>query len=353
MNYKKLPGTEIEVSTICLGTMNWGQQNTEEDAHAQLDYAVEERGLKFIDTAEIYPIPPDASLQGTTERFLGSWLKKRGKRDDLVIASKVAPSDIIRTRQITLTKEGNKSRLDRKSIREAIEGSFERLGVDYLDLYQVHFPERKANFFGARGYVHDPSDEPTPIEETLEALTELVKEGKVRAIGVSNETPWGISEYLRLAREKGLARISTTQNQYSLTNRTYEIGLAEIGIREDVGLLAYSPLSMGVLSGKYLGGARPEGARFTLYERNSARYNSETAQPAITSYVEIAAKYGIDPAAMAIAFVASRPFVTSAIFGATTLDQLKTNISAGDLTLSPELLAEIEEVHKRIPDPAA
>jgi aryl-alcohol dehydrogenase-like predicted oxidoreductase len=353
MNYRKIPGTEIEVPSICLGTMTWGRQNTEEDAHAQLDYAVEERGLKFIDTAEIYPIPPEPELQGTTEKFIGTWLKKRGKRDDLVIASKVAPSDYIRTRKITLTPEGNKSRLDRKSIREAIEGSFERLGVDYLDLYQVHFPERKSNFFGMRGYVHDSADAPTPIEETLDALTELVKEGKVRAVGVSNESAWGVSEYLRLSREKDLARISTIQNQYSLTNRLYEIGLAEMGIRENVGLLAYSPLSMGALSGKYIGGARPEGARFTLFERNSARYNSDTSQPAIEQYVAIAKKHEIDPAAMAIAFVASRPFVTSAIFGATTLEQLKTNISAGDLELSSEIFAEIDAVYKKYPDPAA
>jgi aryl-alcohol dehydrogenase-like predicted oxidoreductase len=354
MHYKKLPGTEIEVPTICLGTMTWGQQNTEEQAHEQLDYAVEERGLKFIDTAEMYPVPPTPELQGTTERFIGTWLAKRGKRDDLILASKVTPSDMIRTRKIELNHDGSKSRLDRKSIREAIEGSFERLGVDYLDLYQVHFPERKANFFGTRGVIElEPNEDATPIEETLDAMTELMKEGKVRAIGVSNETAWGINEYLRIAKEKGLAHISTTQNQYSLTNRTYEIGLSEIGLRENVGLLAYSPLSMGVLSGKYLGGARPEGARFTLTNRNSARYNSPAAQPAVEAYVAIAKKHGIDPAAMAISFVASRPFVTSAIFGATTLDQLKINISAGELDLSPEIFAEIEEVYKAIPDPAA
>ncbi len=354
MHYKKIPGTDIEVPTICLGTMTWGQQNSEEQAHEQLEYAVEEKGLKFIDTAEMYPVPPTPELQGTTERFIGTWLKKRGKRDDLIIASKVTPSDMIRTRSIELNADNTKSRLDRKSIREAIEGSFERLHVDYLDLYQVHFPERKTNFFGPRGFTElDPHEDATSIEETLEAMTELLKEGKVRAIGVSNETPWGINEYLRLSREKGLARISTTQNQYALTNRTYEIGLSEIGLRENVGLLAYSPLAMGVLSGKYLGGARPEGARFTLTNRNAPRYNSEAVQPAVSAYVEIAKKHGIDPSAMAIAFVASRPFVTSAIFGATTLDQLKTNISAGELTLSPEILAEIEGVYKAIPDPTA
>jgi aryl-alcohol dehydrogenase-like predicted oxidoreductase len=354
MQYKKIPGTDIEVPTICLGSMTWGQQNTEAQAHEQLDYAVEEKGLKFIDTAEMYPVPPTPELQGTTESFIGTWLEKRGKRDDLVIASKVTPSNMIRTREISLKADESKSRLDRKSIREAIEGSFKRLNVDYLDLYQVHYPERNANFFGARGFTElDPADDATEIEETLDAMTELVKEGKVRAIGVSNETPWGINEYLRFSREKGLARISTTQNQYSLTNRTYEIGLSEIGLRENVGLLAYSPLAMGVLSGKYLGGARPEGARFTLTNRNSDRYNSDAVQPAVAAYLEIAKKHEIDPSAMAIAFVASRPFVTSAIFGATNLDQLKTNISAGELTLSPEILAEIDTVYKTYPDPSA
>ena len=354
MQYKKIPGTDIEVPTICLGSMTWGQQNTEEQAHEQLTYAVEERGLKFIDTAEMYPVPPTPELQGTTERFIGTWLAKRGKRDDLVIASKVTPSTMIRTREIELNADGSKSRLDRKSIRAAIEGSFERLGVDYLDLYQVHYPERKANFFGPRGFTElDPNEDATSIEETLEAMTELVKEGKVRAIGVSNETPWGMNEYLRIAKEKGFARIATTQNQYSLTNRTYEIGLSEIGLRENVGLLAFSPLSMGALTGKYLNGARPAGARFTLTERNGARYNSAPAQPAIAAYVGIAKKYEIDPAAMAIAFAATRPFVTSAIFGATTMEQLKTNIDAGELTLSPEVLAEIEAVYQAIPDPAA
>ena len=349
MNHKKLPGTDITVPTITLGTMTWGTQNTEAQAHEQLDYTMS-RGLNFIDTAEMYPIPPKSEYQGNTEKFIGTWIAARGKRDDFVLASKVATSDIIRTRALG---RGGRTRYDREGIRSALEGSLERLQTDYLDLYQVHYPERRTNFFGARGYVHSENDDATPIEETLAALDELVKEGKVRAIGVSNENPWGINEYLRIAREKGYTKISTTQNQYSLTSRLYEVGLAEIGIREDVGLLVYSPLSMGVLSGKYLGGARPEGARFSLWERNGARYNSDAAQPAVEQYVAIAKKHGIDPSAMAIAFAASRPFVTSAIFGATTMDQLKNNIDAGDLELSPEILAEIETVHAAIPDPAA
>lgn len=349
MEHRTLPNTDISVSLICLGTMNWGQQNTEAEAHEQLDYATS-HGVNFIDTAEMYPIPPDPEKQGTTERYLGSWLKKCGKRDDLVIASKVAASDLIRTRA---RPEDGRTIYNRANIRAAVEGSLERLGTDYLDLYQVHWPERKANFFGIRNYDFAEADTSTPIEETLSALTELVKEGKVRAVGVSNETAWGVSEYLRLARERGLVRIATIQNQYSLLNRTFEIGLSEIALKEQVGLLPYSPLSMGVLSGKYLGGARPEGARFTLFERNSDRYNSDRVQSTIERYVEIAKKHGLDPSAMAIAFTAYRPFTTSTIIGATSLKQLEIDIAAGERPLALEVLDDIADAYKTYPDPAA
>jgi aryl-alcohol dehydrogenase-like predicted oxidoreductase len=261
-----------------------------------------------------------------------------------VIASKVACSTPMLTRDAS-------GKYDRKNIRDAVEGSLTRLQTDYLDLYQVHFPERSANFFGPRGYEHVEGEETTSIEETLEALSELVKEGKVREIGVSNETPWGVSEYLRISREKGYPRIATIQNQYSLLNRTFEIGLAEFSMREDVSLLPYSPLSMGVLSGKYLGGAKPEGARFTLFERNRARYNADNAQPAIAAYVDIAKKYGLDPSAMALAWAIQMPFVASVIIGATTMEQLKTNLSAINITLSAECLADIDAVYKTFPDP--
>ena len=345
MKYTIIPNTDLKVSTICLGTMTWGQQNTEEQAHEQLDYALS-LGINFIDTAEIYPVPPESHLQGTTETYIGTWLAKKDIRHELVIATKVAASDIIRTRQID-----GKPRLDRASIRSAIEGSLARLQTDYIDIYQIHWPERKTNFFGLRAYPYVADDDATLIEETLETLTELIKEGKVRYVGVSNETAWGVSEYLRLSREKGLARIVTIQNQYSLINRTFEIGLAEMCIREKVGLLAYSVLSMGVLSGKYLDGAKPEGARFTLSNRNSPRYNPPSAQEAVRKYVAIAQKHSLDPSAMAIAYALAKPFMTSVIIGATTIEQLKTNIEAVDLVLPAEVLQEIEEVYKEIPDP--
>lgn len=345
MQSKKLGTSDLEVPIITLGTMNWGQQNTEAEAHEQLIYAVEERGLTFIDTAEMYPVPPEREKQGLTETYIGTWLHKRGKRDDLTIASKIAVGKEIGTRDT-----GPTPRYDRKSIRDAIEGSLTRLQTDYLDLYQVHFPERKTNFFGVRGYEHDEADSSTPIEETLDALGELVREGKVRYIGVSNETPWGLSEYLRIAKEKNLPRVVSIQNQYSLLNRTYEIGLAEMAIKENVGLLVYSALNMGVLSGKYLDGAKPAGARFTVTERNVARYNPPEAQAAIKKYVELARSYNLDPSQMALAFAISRNFVTSTIIGATSVEQLKADIDSADVHLSDEVLSEIEKIHTEFPD---
>lgn len=349
MKYRKLGTTDIDVPVICLGSMNWGQQNTEADAHEQLDYALSQ-GVNFIDTAEVYPVPPEAGLQGRTETYIGTWLRKRGKRDDLVIASKVSPSNVIRTRPF----KGDRPHLDRENIMAAIDGSLTRLQTDYLDLYQVHWPDRKTNFFGVRG-VESIGDDPeaVPIEETLSALAEVIKSGKVRYIGLSNETPWGVTEYLRLAREKGMPRIITIQNQYSLTNRTFEIGLSEICLREKVGLLPYSPLAMGVLSGKYLGGARPAGARFTMYERNGARYNPPHAQEAVQLYVDLAKSAGLDPAVMALAFVNARQFVTSNIIGATSLEQLRADIASADVTLPQDVLDGISKIYATHPDPTA
>lgn len=345
MKYIKIPNTDLEVSEICLGSMNWGQQNTEEEAHEQLDYALSQ-GINFVDTAEMYPIPPDRTKQGTTEKYIGTWLEKTGNRKKIILASKICVSPDITTREV-----GAVPHYDSKSIREAIEGSLSRLKTDYLDIYQIHWPERNTNFFGVRGYIYDGKDESTSIEETLEVLNELVNEGKVRYIGVSNETPWGVSEYLRIAKEKGYPRIITIQNQYSLINRTFEIGLAEITLKENVGLLTYSPLSMGVLSGKYLNGAKPEKARFTITEHNIERYNPEQAQTAIARYVEIAKKHHLDPSQMAISFVLSRPFNTSVIIGARTMEQLASDIKSIDLILSDDILEEIETVYKEIPDP--
>ncbi|MFT5832184.1 MAG: aryl-alcohol dehydrogenase-like predicted oxidoreductase [Candidatus Paceibacteria bacterium] len=347
MQYKKLGNTDIEVPVICLGTMTWGQQNTEEQAHEQLNYAVDDRNITFIDTAEIYPVPPTGELQGTTERFIGTWLKDRTDREDLFIASKVAVAPGL----VTTRESGAEGKFDKKSITEAINGTLERLQTDYVDLYQIHWPERQANFFGARAYAHNEEDASTPILETLQALDELVKAGKVKQIGVSNETPWGVNEYLRLAREENLPRIVSIQNQYSLTNRTFEIGLSEIAIKEQVGLLAYSALNMGVLTGKYLDGARPVGARFTDTMRNSARYNPEHAEPVVRKYVELAKKYDMTPAELALAFVAAQRFTTSVIIGATTMDQLKVCIDAGELELTSELLADIQALYTEHPDP--
>lgn len=351
MNIKKLGSSDLEIPVITLGTMTWGNQNSEADAHAQLDYAVDERGLYFIDTAEMYPVPPSKETQGRTEAYIGSWLKKRGKRDDLIIASKVSISDNIVTRDT-----GSEPRYDRKSIREAIEGSLKRLQTDYIDLYQVHWPERKSNFFGVRGFDHlDKNEQFVPIEEVLFYLSELMDEGKVRHIGVSNESPWGLAEYLRASRERNLPRIASIQNQYSLTNRAFEIGLAEMVLREGIGMLAYSSLGMGTLTGKYLDGQKPESARLTFYPGSrgravNQRYNPKRAQKAIKRYVELAKDNNIDPATLAIAFAVSRGFVTSAIIGATDLGQLKTSIDAGEIELSENLLAEIEKIHDDIPN---
>jgi aryl-alcohol dehydrogenase-like predicted oxidoreductase len=347
MKYRKLGNTDIEVPVICLGTMTWGQQNTEAQAHEQLNYAVDDRGITFIDTAEIYPVPPTGELQGTTERFMGTWLKNRTDRDNLFVASKVAVAPGL----VTTRESGAEGKFNKKSIEEAIDGTLERLQTDYVDLYQIHWPERQANFFGARAYAHNEEDTSTSILETLQALDGLVKAGKVKHIGVSNETPWGVNEYLRLARDENLPRIVSIQNQYSLTNRTFEIGLSEIAIKEQVGLLAYSALNMGVLTGKYLDGARPVGARFTDTMRNSARYNPEHAEPVVRKYVALAKKYDMSPAELALAFVAAQRFTTSVIIGATTLDQLQVCIDAGELELSPELLADIQAAYTEHPDP--
>lgn len=343
---KNILGTSgLEVPVICLGTMTWGQQNTEEEAHQQLDYAVEERGINFIDTAEVYPIPPEKKTQGLTETYIGNWLAKRGKRDDLIIASKVCVAG-----GLLQTRDTSDVKFDRRNIVDALEGSLERLQTDYIDLYQIHWPERKTNFFGQRGYVHDTSDTATPIHETVKVLKELVDSGKVRHIGVSNETSWGVHEFIRVAREYDLPMITSIQNQYSLLNREFEIGLAEFSMRESIPLLAYSVLSMGVLTGKYLDGAQPKGARFTLSGRNSERYNTPESQQAIAAYVNLAQEHNLDPATMAIAYACSKEFVASVIIGASTMDQLKVCIDAGEITLSSEVIEGIENIHKKYPN---
>jgi len=346
MEYRRLGQTDIDVSAICLGTMTWGQQNTEAEAHAQLDYALE-AGVNFIDTAELYAVPARGETQGLTEQYIGTWLKQRGTRGRVVLASKVVgPSE-----DWLPHIRGGQARLDRKNIEAALDASLRRLQTDYLDLYQLHWPDRKTNFFGRLGYEHDPDDRPVPIEETLTVLDDLVKAGKVRHIGLSNETPWGVMSFLETAERLGLPRVVSVQNPYSLLNRTYEIGLAEISIREQAGLLAYSPLAFGALSGKYLGGAQPAGARLTLFP-DYTRYSSPNAVAATERYVELARDHGLDPAQMALAYVNTRPFLTSTIVGATSLEQLESNIASIDVTLSDGLLADIERIHELYPNPA-
>ncbi|WP_018692669.1 NADP(H)-dependent aldo-keto reductase [Algicola sagamiensis] len=339
MKYKKIPHTSLEVSRICLGTMTFGEQNTEADAHQQLDYALE-RGVNFIDTAEMYPVPPSPETQGRTEAYIGSWLKNPSKREKMILATKVAGPDGSGVGYIR-----PEMRYDRRNIQQAVDASLERLQTDYIDLYQIHWPHRSSNYFGKLSYPYEEDLAPTPILETLEALAEQQKAGKIRYIGVSNETAWGVMTYLRYAERHELPRVVTIQNPYSLLNRVYEVSLAEVAHREGVELLAYSPLAFGTLSGKYLNGARPDNARLTLYGRFS-RYLGEKAQSATEAYVNLAKNADLDPAQMALAFVNMQPFLASNIIGATTMAQLKTDIDSVDLTLSQDVLDEIDRIHK-------
>ncbi|PXX98094.1 NADP(H)-dependent aldo-keto reductase [Halomonas sp. LBP4] len=342
MQTRPLGNTGIEVSRLCLGTMTFGEQNSEADAHEQLDRAVA-FGINFIDTAEMYPVPPKAETQGRTEAYIGSWLKHRSSRDDMIIATKAAGPGLEHVR--------GGPRLTREHLRQAIDDSLSRLQTDYVDLYQLHWPDRHTNFFGRLGYEHDEEEDSTPLEETLAALKELVDAGKVRAIGLSNDTPWGVMRALHLAETLGLPRVASIQNPYNLLNRTFEVGLAEIAHRENVGLLAYSPLAFGMLSGKYLDGARPVGARLTLFERFQ-RYTNPLAEEATRAYVQIARDHDLDPAQMALAFVNSRSFLTSNIIGATTMEQLEDDLASESLRLEQSVLDAIEEVHRRLPNPA-
>jgi len=347
MKTKPLGNSGIQVSLICLGSMTWGEQNSEAEAHQQLDYALE-RGVNFIDTAELYAIPPRAETCGLTEQYIGHWLKKTGKRQHVILASKVAgPAD----GWLPHIRNEATRRLDRKNIEAALEGSLRRLQTDYLDLYQLHWPDRKTNYFGQLGYVPQAEAGVVPIEETLGVLADLVQAGKIRTIGLSNETPWGIMEFIRLSKQLDLPRVVSVQNPYSLLNRSYEVGLAEVSIRENAGLLAYSPLGFGVLSGKYLNGAKPAGARLSLYP-DYDRYSNENALEATRLYVELAHQHGLDPAQMALAYVNSRPFVTANIIGATNLQQLHDNIASAEIELSEEVLAGIEAIHQRYPNPS-
>jgi aryl-alcohol dehydrogenase-like predicted oxidoreductase len=351
MDFRTLGRTEIKVSLICLGTMTWGQQNTEAEAHAQLDYALD-RGINFIDTAEMYPVPPQGETQGRTESYIGTWLKARGNRDKVVLATKVAGrGGGPRGSFDWLRKDGQPPNLSRAQIMEAVDKSLKRLQTDYIDLYQTHWPDRSTNNFGKAEYKHI-EEETVAIAETVDTLTDLVKTGKIRTYGLSNEAPWGVAEHLRAATAKNLDRVVSIQNPYSLVNRWYEVGLAEFAHREAVGLLAYSPLAMGVLSGKYLGGAKPAGARLTLFTRFT-RYSNPQVERATERYVALAQSHGLDPAQMALAYVNTRPFLTANIIGATSMEQLKADIDSINVKLSQEVLDGIEAIHRDQPNPGA
>lgn len=345
MIYSKLPHTDIEVSKICLGTMTWGNQNTEAEGHEQMDYAVDQ-GINFFDTAELYPIPAHPDRHSFTEKIIGTWFKKNGNRDKIILASKIVG-------KAEMSKFIRATGFTKASIIEAVEGSLSRLQTDYIDLYQLHWPERKTNYFGKRGYKHDVSDHwEDNIHQVLETMRDLVREGKIRHVGISNETPWGTMRFLMESKvHVGLPRTLTIQNPYSLLNRLFEVGLSEIAIREKVGLLAYSPLGFGTLSGKYLGGMRPANGRISLFPQYT-RYSSENAVRATEKYHKLARENDLSLAQMALAFVNTRPFLTSTIIGATTMRQLKENIDSIHVELSDEVLKGIEEIHNEIPNPA-
>jgi len=344
MDYRELGRTGLKVSRLCLGTMTFGEQNSEADGHAQMDYALD-CGINIFDAAEIYPIPPRAETQGRTEAIIGTWLAARKARDKVMIATKVAG----RGKMIWLRKDASKTRQSPAQIMEAVEASLRRLNTDYLDLYQLHWPDRPMPIFEGHDYLHLEGDS-HPVHEILGALGRLVADGKVRFVGLSNETPWGVMSFLRASEQHGLPRPVSIQNAYNLVNRSFETGLSEIFYRERVSLLGYSPLGQGYLSGKYEGGALPPGSRKTLFNR-LGRYEKGNGPRAVSTYVELAKRHGLDPAQMAIAFAVSRPFMTSVIIGATTIEQLRTDIAAADLTLSDDVLEEIEQFHLDTPNP--
>ncbi len=344
MKYTTLPKTNIKVSKICLGTMTFGEQNTEAEAHQQLNFAIE-KGINFIDTAEMYSVPGRKETQGNTERFIGTWLKDQ-KREDLVIATKITGSNP------GLAYIRKNMDFSPASIEEAIHNNLQRLQTDYVDLYQLHWPERNANFFGKLNYKHDSEEKwKDNFNEVIVKLDSLVQQGKIRHYGVSNETPWGVMRHLEESKKHDLTTVKTIQNPYSLLNRTFEIGLAEIAMREQVGLLAYSPLAFGVLSGKYLNGTMPEGSRLKLFPVFS-RYNNKEAQFLTQKYAELAQKHNMSLTQLALAFVNQQPFVTANIIGATKMEQLKENIASIEVNLSKELLQEIDQIQLLQPNPA-
>ena len=344
MNYKKLGSTDVDVSTICLGTMTWGEQNSKADGFEQMDYAID-NGVNFWDTAEIYAIPMREETYGETENIIGEWFKKTKKRDKVILATKVSgptSKEYIR---------GGGCSYDKKSMSEALEKSLKRMQTDYIDLYQLHWPERNTNFFGKHGYEHDLNEKNwIAFEEILENLKKFVDAGKIRYVGLSNETAWGLAKCLELSKLKNLPKMMAVQNPYNLLNRTYEVGLAEISVREQSGLLAYSPLAFGYLTGKYRNNNMPKGSRIDLF-KDFTRYNNENSIKAIEEYYKISQKFNLDFAQMSIKFCEIQPFVTSVIIGATTMQQLKTNVESVNVKLNNEIINEINEVQKIYPNP--
>lgn len=347
MLFRPLGNTDINVSLIALGTMTYGEQVSQAESFEKMDYATDQ-GLNFIDVAEMYPLPPKPDTFGFSETIVGEWLKSRGTRDKTIVATKVTGNS---QHNVGFDHIRGGSRLSAKHIKQAVEGSLKRLQTDYIDLYQLHWPDRSTNFFGRLGYQHCADEEAYTLEESLSAMADLVTEGKVRAVGLSNETPWGVMESCRLAEKLGLPRVVSIQNPYNLLNRTYEVGLAEISIRENIGLLAYSPLAFGFLTGKYLDGAKPQNARLTMYDRFS-RYNNPQAEAATKAYAVLAAEHGLTLTDMALAFVNRQSFLTSSIIGTTTLDQLKTNLNSIHVVLADDLLNGIERIHQQYSNPA-
>ena len=344
MNYKKLGNTDLDVSTICLGTMTWGEQNSEKEGFEQMDFALNQ-GVNFWDTAEIYSIPMREETYGETERIIGNWFEKTKKRNEIVLATKVCGN----TSNKYIRGGGNS--FGKKKIIEALDESLKRLKTDYIDLYQLHWPERNTNFFGDYGYEHDENDKNwTPFEEILESLKKFIEQGKIRYVGLSNETAWGLSKFLELSKMKGLPKMMSVQNPYNLLNRTYEVGLAEISVREQSGLLAYSPLAFGYLTGKYRNNKLPEKSRMQLF-KNFNRYKNENGQKAIDEYYKISKKYNLDFTQMSLKFCEIQHFTTSVIIGATTMEQLKTNIESVNVNLNSDIINDINKIQQKYPSP--
>ncbi len=344
MNFKKLGNTDLKVSTICLGTMTWGEQNTQKEAFQQMDYA-EDCDINFFDTAELYAVPPNKKTYGKTEEIIGNWFKQKNNREKIVLATKISGPGLswIRDGGLQYTE---------KNIKKAIDDSLKRLKTDFIDLYQLHWPERNTNYFGRLGYEHTEEKKWNDFKSILEILKKFINQGKIRYIGLSNETAWGLSKFLEISKIFELPKMMSVQNPYNLLNRTYEIGLAEISIREKSGLLAYSPLAFGFLSGKYRNNNLPEGSRMKLFEDFFPRYKSNNATKAIEDYYKIAKKYNLSLAQMSLAFINSRSFVTSNIIGATTIEQLKENVGSLNIKIDKEIIQEINSIHKNNPNPA-